>query len=25
ENGHSQQAPTGVYANAFYGVLQAYK
>ncbi|EPT8701509.1 HK97 gp10 family phage protein [Escherichia coli] len=25
ENGHSQQAPTGVYANAFHGVLQAYK
>lgn len=25
ENGHSQQAPTGVYANAFNGVLQAYK
>lgn len=21
ENGHSQQAPTGVYANAFHGVL----
>ncbi|HGY6711496.1 TPA: HK97 gp10 family phage protein [Escherichia coli] len=25
ESGHSQQAPTGVYANAFHGVLQAYK
>ena len=25
ENGHSQQAPTGVYANAFHSVLQAYK
>lgn len=25
ENGHSQQAPTGVYANSFHGVLQAYK
>ncbi|MXC98177.1 HK97 gp10 family phage protein, partial [Escherichia coli] len=25
ENGHSQQAPTGVDANAFHGVLQAYK
>lgn len=25
ENGHSQQAPTGVYANAFHGVSQAYK
>ncbi|EGF7325964.1 HK97 gp10 family phage protein [Escherichia coli] len=25
ENGHSQQAPTGVYANAFHGVLQVYK
>lgn len=25
ENGHSKQAPTGVYANAFHGVSQAYK
>jgi len=25
ENGHSKQAPTGVYANAFNGVSQAYK
>jgi hypothetical protein len=25
ENGHSKQAPTGVYANAFHGVTQAYK
>lgn len=25
ENGHSQQAPTGVYANAFHGVTRAYK
>lgn len=25
EDGHSQQAPTGVYANAFNGVSQIYK
>jgi len=25
ENGHSKQAPTGLYANAFHGVTQAYK
>lgn len=25
ENGHSKQAPTGVYANSFHGVSQAYK
>jgi len=25
EDGHSKQAPTGVYANAFNGVSQAYK
>ncbi|MEI7177129.1 HK97 gp10 family phage protein [Pectobacterium carotovorum] len=25
ENGHSKQAPTGVYANAFNSVTQAYK
>lgn len=25
ENGHSQQAPSGVYANSFHGVSQAYK
>ena len=25
ENGHSQQAPTGIYANSFHGVSQAYK
>lgn len=25
ENGHSQQAPTGVYAVSFHGVSQAYK
>lgn len=25
ERGHSTQAPTGVYANAFHGVSQAYK
>lgn len=25
EHGHSKQAPTGVYANAFNGVSQAYK
>ena len=25
ERGHSKQAPTGVYANAFNGVAQAYK
>lgn len=25
ENGHSKQAPTGVYANSFHGVTQAYK
>lgn len=25
ENGHSQQAPSGVYANAFHGVSQLYK
>jgi hypothetical protein len=25
ENGHSQQAPAGVYALAFHGVSQAYK
>lgn len=25
EMGHSKQAPTGVYANAFHGVSEAYK
>ncbi|EMH4161655.1 HK97 gp10 family phage protein [Pluralibacter gergoviae] len=25
ERGHSTQAPTGVYANSFHGVSQAYK
>ncbi len=25
ENGHSTQAPTGVYAVSFNGVIQAYK
>ena len=25
ENGHSKQAPAGVYATAFHGVSQAYK
>lgn len=25
ENGHSQQAPSGIYANAFHGVSQLYK
>lgn len=25
ENGHSQQAPGGVYATSFHGVSQAYK
>jgi len=25
ELGHSKQAPTGVYANSFHGVTQAYK
>jgi hypothetical protein len=25
ENGHSQQAPAGIYAVSFHGVVQAYK
>lgn len=25
ENGHSNQAPTGIYANSFHGVSQAYE
>ncbi|MEN0582271.1 HK97 gp10 family phage protein [Phytobacter palmae] len=25
ENGHSKQAPTGLYANAFNGITRAYK
>ncbi|MBE5254514.1 HK97 gp10 family phage protein [Mixta mediterraneensis] len=25
ENGHSQQAPAGIYATSFHGVSQAYK